>query len=55
VEDAAQRRVLQSLQCPPAQGFLFARPQPADAQLPGRLDAAVAVPAPRAAAAALPA
>jgi diguanylate cyclase (GGDEF)-like protein len=56
VEDAAQRSVLQSLQCSHAQGFLFARPQPADAQLPGRLDSAVHVPAPRAAvAAALPA
>jgi diguanylate cyclase (GGDEF)-like protein len=56
VEDAAQRTVLQSLQCSHAQGYLFARPQPAHAQLPGRLDTAVAVPARRAAAeAALPA
>nr|WP_218860044.1 EAL domain-containing protein [Petropleomorpha daqingensis] len=56
VEDAAQRSVLQSLQCSHAQGFLFARPQPAEAQLPGQLDTAVAVPAPRSAAeAALPA
>jgi diguanylate cyclase (GGDEF)-like protein len=50
VEDAAQRSVLQSLQCSHAQGFLFARPQPADAQQPGRLHTAVAVPAPRPAA-----
>jgi EAL domain-containing protein (putative c-di-GMP-specific phosphodiesterase class I) len=56
VEDAAQRSVLQSLQCSHAQGFLFARPQPADAQQPGRLDTGVAVPPPRVPAeAALPA
>jgi len=56
VEDAAQRTVLQSLQCSHAQGYLFARPQPADAQLPGRLDTTLAVPTPRdAAEAALPA
>jgi diguanylate cyclase (GGDEF)-like protein len=47
VEDAAQRSVLQSLQCSHAQGFLFARPRPAAQQRPGLLD--VAVPAPRAA------
>jgi diguanylate cyclase (GGDEF)-like protein len=47
VEDTAQRSVLQSLQCSHAQGFLFARPQPAEAQQPGRLDTAVAVPAPQ--------
>jgi diguanylate cyclase (GGDEF)-like protein len=47
VEDAAQRSILQTLQCSHAQGFLFARPQAADAQLPGRLDSAVHVPVPR--------
>jgi diguanylate cyclase (GGDEF)-like protein len=51
VEDAAQRSVLQSLQCSHAQGFLFARPQPPEAQAAGRLDTAVAVPSTRAAAA----
>src|SRR4051812_21515667 len=50
VEDAAQRSVLESLQCSHAQGFLFARPQPADAQQPGRLHTAVAVAASRPAA-----
>jgi len=37
VEDGAQHEVLRSLRCSHAQGFLFARPQPAAAQLPGRL------------------
>jgi EAL domain-containing protein (putative c-di-GMP-specific phosphodiesterase class I) len=45
VEDVVQWSVLQSLQCSHAQGFLFARPLPADAQVPGEL--ACAVPTPR--------
>jgi EAL domain-containing protein (putative c-di-GMP-specific phosphodiesterase class I) len=48
VEDGAQHEVLRSLRCSHAQGFLFARPQPAAAQLPGRLPltGAVATPVP---------
>jgi EAL domain-containing protein (putative c-di-GMP-specific phosphodiesterase class I) len=43
VETDVQRTVLESLSCTHAQGFLFARPRPAEEQQPGRLPAAVPV------------